>query len=349
VKVYKHTKGDIDQREKRIMVKNKLNDLLGKDWIKFTKSWAIYDSKGERVNDYNKPENRKVSEKSWFIHVPPPRDDEKIKHPASFPESLVKEFIEFFTKKGEWVLDPFLGSGSTLIACYECNRNGVGIELSEYWANIAKSRLETVRAQTKMDKFVSDKMETKQIVIIGDSRNIDKIWEEYGFPKVKYVITSPPYWNQLKRNYIRQKKREEKGLPTSYSEDPRDLGNIDDYTQFLIEQKQIFDKVYDVVEDGGYLTVITNNIYADGRLYPLAFDTLLLLSEKWVPKDEKLWLHDDKPLIPLGVYTSYIGNRHHQYCLIFRKEEDKLERQRKFFNEFVKKLLGELTHELKPR
>lgn len=336
-------------KEKKVMIKNKLNDLLGKDWIKFTKSWAIYDSKGEKVNDYNKAENRKVSEKSWFIHVPPPRDDEKIKHPASFPESLVKEFIEFFTKKGEWVLDPFLGSGSTLIACYECDRNGIGIELSEYWANIAKSRLETVRAQTKMDKFVSDKMETKQIVIIGDSRNIDKIWKEQGLPKVKYVITSPPYWNQLKRNYIRQKRRKEKGLPTLYSEDSRDLGNIDDYAQFLIEQKKIFDKVYDVVEDGGYLTVITNNIYAEGRLYPLAFDTLLLLSEKWVPKDEKLWLHDDKPLIPLGVYTSYIGNRHHQYCLIFRKEEDKLETQRKFFNEYLRKLVGELTNESQPR
>jgi DNA modification methylase len=330
------------------MTKNRLNDLSGKDWIKFTKSWVVYNSQGEKVSDYNRPENRRVSEKSWFIHVPPPRDDDKIKHPASFPESLVKEFIEFFTKKGEWVLDPFLGSGSTLIACYECERNGIGIELSEYWANIARSRLENIKAQTKMSKFVG-KMETKQLIIVGDSRDIDKIWKEYGLPKVKYVITSPPYWNQLKRNYIRQKERKEEGLPTMYSDDPRDLGNIDDYAQFLLEQKRIFDKVYDVVEDGGYLTIITNNIYADGRLYPLAFDTLLLLSEKWVPKDEKLWLQDDKPLIPLGIYTSYIGNRHHQYCLIFRKEEDKLRHQKKFFNEFVRKIYGELIHESQPR
>jgi DNA modification methylase len=93
------------------MVKNRLNELSGKDWIKFTKSWVVFNSEGERVNDYNRPENRKLSEKSWFIHVPLPREDEKIKHPASFPESLVKEFIEFFTKKGDWVLDPFLGSG----------------------------------------------------------------------------------------------------------------------------------------------------------------------------------------------------------------------------------------------
>ena len=319
------------------MVKNKLNDLSGKEWIKFTKSWAIYDSRGNKVSNYNRPENRKVSEKSWFIHVPPPREDDKIKHPASFPESLVKEFIEFFTKKGEWVLDPFLGSGSTLIACYETGRNGIGIEISEYWASIARQRLENARSQIKMDKFVGAR-ETKQIIIVGDSREIDKIWKEYDLPKVKYVITSPPYWNQLKRNYIRQQKRVEKGLPTVYSEDPRDLGNIDDYSQFLKEQKFIFDKIYDLVEDKGYLTIITNNIYAEGRLYPLAFDTLLTLSEKWIPKDEKLWLQDDKPLIPLGIYSSYLGNRHHQYCLIFRKEEEKLEDQQRFFKNLIKNL-----------
>jgi DNA modification methylase len=319
------------------MVRNKLNELSGKDWIKFTKSWTIYNSNGEKISDYNKPENRKVSEKSWFIHVPPPRDNDKIKHPASFPESLVKEFIEFFTKKGEWVLDPFLGSGSTLIAAYKSGRNGIGIELSEYWANIARMRLENVKNQTKIDKFIGEE-EIKHVIVVGDSRELDKIWKEHGFPKVKYVITSPPYWNQLKRNYIRQKKRKEEKLPTLYSSDLKDLGNIDDYGQFLVEQKLVFDKVYDVVEDGGYLTVITNNIYADGRLYPLAFDTLTLLSEKWVPKDEKLWLQDDKLLIPLGVYTSYIGNRHHQYCLIFKKEEKKLEQQKRFFKQTIEKL-----------
>jgi DNA modification methylase len=320
---------------------NKLNDLSGKEWIKFTKSWSVFNSKGEKISSYNKPENRKVSEKSWFIHVPPPREDDKIKHPASFPESLIEEFIEFFTKRGDWVLDPFLGSGSTLLACYETGRNGIGIEISEHWATVARQRLENVRNQSKIDKFMG-KEETRQIIIVGDSRKIDRIWEERSLPKVKYVITSPPYWNQLKRNYIRQKKRVEKGLPTIYSDDPRDLGNIDEYSKFLLEQKLIFDKVYDVVEDRGYLTVITNNIYADGRVYPLAFDTLLTLSDKWVPKDEKLWLQDDKPLIPLGVYSSYIGNRHHQYCLIFRKEEEKLKKQRRLYQHLIEELHSRL-------
>jgi len=323
------------------LVKNLLNDLSGKEWIKFTKSWAIYNSKGEKIDDYNKPENRVVSDKSWFIHSPPPRANDKIKHPASFPESLIKEFIEFFTKKGDWVLDPFLGSGSTSIACYETGRNSIGIEISEYWASIAKKRLKNVTDQFKMDKYFGVD-ETKHFIIVGDSRSIDKIWEENRFPKVKYVITSPPYWNQLKRNYMRQKQRADRGLPTVYSENPHDLGNIDDYCEFLLEQKLIFDKIYNVVEDGGYLTIITNNIYADGRIYPLAFDTVLTLSDKWVPKDEKLWLQDDKALLPLGIYSNYVGNRHHQYCLIFKKEENKLNEQNKLFRNLLKKVYSRL-------
>src|SRR2546425_4996529 len=94
--------------------KNKLNELSGTEWIKFTKS--------------------------WFIHRPEPRGDQKIRHPASFPESLVKEFVTFFTKKGQLVVDPFLGTGSTLVAALETDRTGVGFEIVDKYAQISKRR-----------------------------------------------------------------------------------------------------------------------------------------------------------------------------------------------------------------
>src|SRR6266568_8704247 len=94
---------------------NNLNELSGKDWIKFTKS--------------------------WFILSPPRRDRTKMIHPAGFPESLVKGFIEFFTKPGMWVLDPFLGTGSTLLAAKASGRNAVGVEINQRYVRIAKQRL----------------------------------------------------------------------------------------------------------------------------------------------------------------------------------------------------------------
>lgn len=157
-------------------------------------------------------------------------------------------------------------------------------------------------------------------VIKGNSKKLLEIWKENNFPTIDFCITSPPYWNQLKRNHIRQKERKEKGYDTIYGNEKEEIGNIDNYKDFISEQKKIFDNVYEIMKDGGYLIVITNNIYTNGKLYPLAFDTLISLSEKWIPKDEKIWCQEDKALLPLGINSAYIGNRHHQYCLIFRKE-----------------------------
>ena len=69
---------------------NKLNDLEPKAWLKF--------------------------QKSWFIHNPPRRRKDVLRHPAKFPETMAQEFIEFFTKRGQTVLDPMAGTGSTLVA-----------------------------------------------------------------------------------------------------------------------------------------------------------------------------------------------------------------------------------------
>jgi DNA modification methylase len=63
-------------------------------------------------------------------------------HPAKFPETLAQEFIEFFTKRGEAVLDPMAGTGSTLIAALRCGRNSYGIELNPRYAAIARKLLD---------------------------------------------------------------------------------------------------------------------------------------------------------------------------------------------------------------
>lgn len=270
---------------------NKLNELTGKEWIKFSKS--------------------------WFIHRPPRRKEDEILHPAKFPESLIEEFISFFTKKGEWVLDPFMGTGSTLIAAGNLNRNSVGIELSKDFCDTALRRI-------KRNNFSA-----QASAICGSSENLHELLKAFlkDDTLFDYVITSPPYWNQLDRNSLRQKARKEKGLSTKYSDNENDLGNIIDYKMFIQKQAEIFDKVYDVTKPNGYLTIIINNVYFEGRLYPLAFDTAISLTERgdksWILKDEKIWLQDDKPLVALGINNAWVANRHHQYCLIFRKETSK--------------------------
>ncbi len=286
---------DLGERGK-LSKNNKLNELTGKEWLKFTKS--------------------------WFVHRPIRRKDNEILHPAKYPESLVSRYIEFFTKKNQWIIDPFAGTGSTNIASKELNRNSVGIELSEKYAKISNDRLHSqlsleFDAKNSNEVICGDSMELIKLV----KKNNPKLFKE----KFDFCITSPPYWNQLKRNSLRQKDRTKKGLDTVYSTSKEDIGNIDDYKEFLIFQKKIFDNVFKIMKNKAYLVVITNNVFFDGKIYPLAFDTFNSLASgtcAWIGKDEQIWCQDDKSLAVLGVNNAYVGNRHHQYCLIFRKEID---------------------------
>lgn len=274
---------------------NKLNELTGKEWLKFTKS--------------------------WFIHRPRKRNEIETLHPAKYPESLIEEFINFFTKTGQWIIDPFCGTGSTLIAAQNCNRNAIGIEITKKYTEITKRRVQDNEGINLYGNIIK--------ILQGNSLKAYEIiktkYPELVENGIDFCITSPPYWNQLKRNSMRQLKRKKEGLDTLYSNNKNDIGNEDDYEKFLILQKDIFNNVYKLLKNKAYLCVITNNVYYESKLYPLAFDTFKTLTTgecAFVGKDEKIWLQDDKALANLGVNNAYVGNRHHQYCLIFRKEEN---------------------------
>ena len=65
------------------------------------------------------------------------------KHPATYPEGLIEFFIKSFTNEKQLIVDLFMGSGTTGVACKNLNRNFIGIELDETYFNIAKERIKT--------------------------------------------------------------------------------------------------------------------------------------------------------------------------------------------------------------
>ncbi|UCH35944.1 MAG: site-specific DNA-methyltransferase, partial [Armatimonadota bacterium] len=109
---------------------NELNDLTGTEWIKFTRTWFVCDSPRYHRN----------------------KDTEL--HPARFPEEMVADFLRFFTKERQFVLDPFAGSGATLVACLEQRRQGVGIELSPRYAAVAQRRLVELDADGLFERVI---------------------------------------------------------------------------------------------------------------------------------------------------------------------------------------------------
>lgn len=274
---------------------NVLNDMSNKEWVRFTKS--------------------------WFVHNPPPRTKDEIYHPAKFPEGMIKDFISFFTKKGQYVFDPFLGTGSTLVAANQAGRNGIGIELSEDYCNIASSRLRKMAPQTKLGGEGGGLEKTRQLVLKGDAREIDALWEKEKLPMVDFVITSPPYGPMLTKEIGEVvKKRKEANLSLKYSNSADDIGNIDDYSLFLDALYEVFGKVKLILKKNQYLVVIVQNYTDKGEWRTLAWDLGKKLSPLFTLKGEKIWCQDNKTLYPYGYRYSWVTNVHHHYCLIFKNE-----------------------------
>jgi len=90
----------------------------------------------------------------------------RVKHPAPFPVELPKRCIKLFTFVGDTILDPFLGSGSTLIACALLNRKGIGVEIDKNYCEIAKNRLiqeGNILQSTLFDNFKSVMTQSEEI------------------------------------------------------------------------------------------------------------------------------------------------------------------------------------------
>jgi len=271
--------------------RNQLNDLDTKTWLKF--------------------------QKSWFIHSPPPRRKEVIRHPAKFPESLAQEFIEFFTHRGQIILDPMVGTGSTLVAALRARRHSYGIELNPTYVEIAREAI-----KEELLQLGGDSSKSNATVIEGDAAQLNELIKKHHIPMIDYVITSPPYWNMLRqRGFETQKKRRlSTNLDLYYSNDPNDLGNFDDYDQFISRLIEIYTYIKPILRPKAYMTIIVKNIKKGTKLFPLAWDLAHHLGKIYNLKDERIWCQDDLRLSPYGMGNAWVSNTFHHYCLQFRND-----------------------------
>ncbi len=266
--------------------RKRLNDLDGRTWEKYSISvWDVVKSKEEK----------------------------KLRHPAMFPVELCKRLIRIYTKKGDTVLDPFMGSGSAVVAARDLERKGVGIDINPDFIKIAKSRL----AQQKILKLDVEEPE----IYCDDAINL---LDYISSNSVDLVITSPPYWNIHTRKRTADYKE-----PRPYSSISRDLGNILDYLQFMNELKIIFEKVYIVLKDGKRCVIIVMDIRQGSRFIPFHIDICNMMKAiGFVLEDIIIWNREREynNLRPLGYPYVFIVNKVHEYILIFKKQQATLGR-----------------------
>ena len=276
-----------EKKEGRYDPRNRLNDLTGKEWLKLTASFWT----SEKCVD----------------------DKDAMKHPAPYLIKDTEKLISMFTKKGMTVLDPFCGSGTTLIAASNLSRNAIGIDLSSDYKELALSRLNKLNYSE----------ETHFKYILGDSsEQIDKI------DSVDYIVTSPPYHNILKNKGAGiRKDNTEKGFRHGgrvgveyYSDEENDLGNKETYEEFLTSLKLIMSKAYKKLNDKKYCTIVISDFTVDKIEINVQGDIVKLMTEiGYEFSGTTVLLQPNKPLYPFGYPYAYKINHHHQNMITFRK------------------------------
>lgn len=267
---------------------NALNDLTAKEWLPETIS--VWTQRGLGKDHKDAQIERQ--------------------HPAPFSFQDVARLVRFFTKKGEVVLDPFAGVGSTLKACALDGRKGIGIELSSKY---------TALARTRLDKEIDDAQAVRnQIIINGDAR---RIIPSLDHDSVKLVVTSPPYWNILhKKDHKAHQERIANGLDTQYSLQKDDLGNIATYEEFLQVLADTLALTRDCLLQKGHLCIVVGDFRHRSKYYMFHSDIAREMEIRgFTLKGITVLYQRHKRIFPYGYPYSFVPNLHHQYIVILEK------------------------------
>ncbi len=189
----------------------------------------------------------------WIIGK---RDNSGVHSPdywGNFIPQIPHQMMIRYTKKGETVLDPFLGLGTTLIECKRLERNGIGVELNPKIAEMARKKMEE---QTQLTEFDKENKKAKTPILTGDSRTIN-IPEKTGQKNVQLIIMHPPYHDII-----------------NFSKDKRDLCNAPTLNDFLKMFREVVDNVTPLLDEERFLALVIGDKYAKGEWIPLGFLTM---------------------------------------------------------------------------
>lgn len=300
--------------------RNTLNDFTGSEWIYFLNSIELIEGEpelmtGEQLNDLS--ESQWVGQQEPIIDTLFPASGEnsdahhiRKKHPSPKPPQLMKRLIEFFTKKNDWVLDPFVGAGSTLLACSMANRCGVGVDLSQEYINLYREACQYLDLE-------------HQIVYKGDALQLDNIFTDKDY-LFDLVLTDPPYGNMLSRKRSgERKKRTGDDSPTPFTNEHQDLGNMS-HEQFYDSLKSVIAQSMEFLKVKGYVVVFCKDLQPTAErpnlIHADVVNTLIQIPNLRF-RGYKIWYDKSQKLYPFGYPYAYVSNQLHQFILIFRKEK----------------------------
>jgi len=222
---------------------------------------------------------------------------------GNFIPQIPNQLILRYTKKEDWILDAFVGSGTTLIECRRLGRNGIGIELNYEIVEKAKYLVNKEYNKYKITTEITK----------GDSRIFDlsSLLNKYGINQVQLIIMHPPYHDIIK-----------------FSKENEDLSNAKNTNDFLKMFGEVIDNITPFLEKGRYFALVIGDKYNKGEWIPLGFYCMNeVLKRNFMLKstivknfDETRAKRDQKELWRYRALAGGFYVFKHEYIFIFKKK-----------------------------
>lgn len=238
---------------------NEIDQILETKTIERTKYYiqrlvkSLSEIKTSKINDINlhrwKEYDDIITDSLWILDKRDSSGAHNAGYWGNFIPQIPNQFLRRYTKQGEWVLDNFLGSGTTLIECKRLGRNGIGIELNPQVVELANQNISREK----------NPFNVKTEVVTADSTELfyEEALKKIGVKAVQFMIMHPPYWDIIK-----------------FSDNPSDLSNEKSLENFLYKMGQIVEKSYRILDKGRYCALVIGDKYSGGEWIPLAFYTM---------------------------------------------------------------------------
>ena len=255
------------------------------------------------------------------------RKKKHLEHGATYPEKLCERLMNMYSRQQDTILDPFLGTGTTLVAALKNKRNAIGIELTERFYSVAQDSLNEYLQQCDLNLFGT---KNKQIyrLLKGDC---SKKLEEVENDSVQLTITSPPYADLIHKVVEDRAKHHKNSKFVSdnnsttnlYSDDIDDLGNMP-LDVYLHKVGVIMQELYRVTKPGGYNAWVVKD-YRDTKNKIPYIDLHTKIANAgqnagFLYHDLIIWdQNQHRKRVLLGFPSIFYVNQNHSYIVVMRK------------------------------
>lgn len=185
----------------------------------------------------------------WMIQERDKSGKHKNIYHGNFIPQIPNQLIRRYTKEDETVLEPFMGSGTTLFECEKLNRKYIGFDINPKMIDYVSKSMQDNLLYQKFSINFCNSLDKKQV-----DNSLINSKEKLNQESVQFVLMHPPYMDIVK-----------------FTDNPNDLSQIDNINEFVKQFKIVCENSLECLDKNRYFAVVIGDVYKKGEVIPLGF------------------------------------------------------------------------------